>query len=688
MSLLDLQFQNIALLYLLVPAVGLVAYLFFMGSRKRKTNLKSILTERLQESFTEQVSTRKRRFKQIIVLLGIALIIAAIARPQLGYFWEESPQETTDVIIALDTSKSMLAPDLKPSRLARAKLEIEDFVKNLKGVRLGLIPFAGDAFLWCPLTYDTEAFLETLRGVDTNIIPTGGTNILSALETAEISFKSDESAAKMMILITDGEDLEGQVENKLPEFSRKGWIVHTIGIGTEEGELIPITKEDGSTTYVTDAEGNVVKSKLDAATLQMIAEKTGGTYHALGATGEGLYELFENVIRGQLEAREESRLRKIPIERYSWLVIAAIILLAIELLLKDRKSRLKRNHSTVALVLVTLSGYLQPSSMEGSQAREAQEAFFSGNFEKAETLYQAAAVAEPEKLQTQYNLGVSAMQNGNLSVAKQALDLSLNTTDLELQQPAYYNRGTVNYLLGRQVLDSNPQETVKYWEASIKDYQNALALNPEDQDASDNKTEVERLLEELKKLLQNQNQDQNQDQQQNQNQDQQDQQQNQDQQDQNQDQNQDQQDQQQNQDQQDQNQQQQQNQEQDQQQGQDKDQEQQEQQQEEENQEQQQNSEEQQEKEQQQQQGSEEEKNEDKQEDKEEQPSGEDQAGQQPQAQQTNAQPAGNEEENNAEKLEALRLLESLKNEDGDGKELIFKLQNPEPDQDTTKQDW
>ena len=421
----------------------------------------------------------------------------------------------------------MLAPDLKPNRLARAKLEIEDFVKKLKGVRLGLIPFAGDAFLWCPLTYDTEAFLDTLHGVDTAIIPTGGTNLLSALETAEISFKGDESAAKIMILITDGEDLKGQVESKLPEFARKGWIVHTIGIGTEEGELIPITKPDGSTTYVTDAEGNVVKSKLDAATLEFIAENTGGTYHPLGTTGQGLYDLFENVIRSQLLAREESRLRKIPIERYAWVVFAIIAILTLELLIKDRKKKPKSRKPIKAaasvkatMLLLALLPTLKPSSLEASTAREAQNAYLTGDFESAESLYQAASAKKPENLETQYNLGVSAMQNGNYSAAKQAFDLTLNSTDLELQEPAYYNRGTVNYFLGRQLLDSNPQETIKYWEQAIKDYQNALALDPEDQNANDNKTEVERLLEELKKLLENQNQD-NQDNQDQQNQDQQ-----------------------------------------------------------------------------------------------------------------------------------------------------------------------
>ena len=620
--------------------------------------------------------------------LALALLVLAIARPQLGYFWEESSQETTDVLIALDTSKSMLAPDLKPNRLARAKLEVEDFVGKLEGVRLGLIPFAGDAFLWCPLTYDTEAFLDTLKAVDTAIIPTGGTNLLSAIETAETSFRGEKSGSKIMILITDGENLQGQIDEKLPEFAKRGWVVHTIGIGTEEGELIPITKPDGSSTFVTDKDGNVVKSKLDADTLKKIADQTGGTYHALGSTGQGLYDLFENVIRKQLEAREDSRLRKIPIERYGWVVCIIILLLVVELLLKDKKSGVAPKAMFSVIMMATLTLFSANPQARASVIRDAQDAYAQGDFETAEKLYQSVTEKQPDNLETQYNYGVSALQNGNFTAAKQAMDVTLNTTDLVLQQPAYYNRGNTHYFLGRQVLDSNPQETVKYWEQSIKDFENALALDPADTDAANNKTEVETLLEQLKKLLENQNNDQNQDQNQDQNNENNDQQKNQDQQNQNSDQNQDNQQQDsQNQDQQPSDSQQDQQNQQDQQQqqsdpqDQQKDSQQQDQQQEEE---QQQDQKEEQQQDQQPQSDPSDQK-EEQQEQSQPQPEPKQQQ-QQPQQGQAGANDSDPQQQ--AEQMEALRLLESLKNEDGDGKELLFQLQNPEAEPETTEQDW
>ncbi|MEQ9825476.1 MAG: VWA domain-containing protein [Puniceicoccaceae bacterium] len=507
MSVMNLQFQHPWWLLATLPVAVAVFLIFRWGNLRRRASLDILLHRGLHQRFTQQVSVRMRRLKQGILLISVVLIVFALARPQLGYNWEESPLETTDLLIALDTSRSMLAPDLKPNRLARAKLEIETFVRQLTGVRIGLIPFAGDAFLWCPLTYDTETFLDTLRNVDVGIIPTGGTNLLSAVDTAERSFLGEAGGTKIMVLITDGENLQGQIDERLPAFSRKRWVIHTIGIGTEEGELIPIQREDGSTSFVTDAEGNVVKSKLDSHTLSTIAQQTGGTYHALGQGGQGLYDLFNNVLREQLEAKEESRLRKIPIERYAWVVALLLALLTTELLLRDRRNKFRRQSNTMLLLLslMMLTPAFEPHSLSASPARDAQKAYSRGDFVTAEQLYQEAVQNDPGRLKMQYNLGVSALRNENFSVAKQAFDNALQSSDLDLQQSAYYNRANTLYQLGRAELDTKPQHTVEHWEKAVQDYERALALNSEDFDAQANKSEVERLLEQLKELLKQQN---------------------------------------------------------------------------------------------------------------------------------------------------------------------------------------
>ena len=681
MNLLDITFENMLWIYLLVPLVGLFALLFYLGYRRRQAGIASFLSQSLRQSFTQQVSGNKRTIKKVLILLGAAILILAIARPQLGYYWEERPEETTDILFALDTSKSMLAPDIKPNRMFRAKLAIEELVSNLEGVRIGLIPFAGDAFLWCPLTYDREAFIDTLKGVDTKIIPVGGTNLLSAVETAERSFTDSSTTTKIMILITDGEDLSGQLDQKLPQIVKQGWTVHAVGIGTEEGELIPIVKEDGSTAYVTDEEGRVVKTKLDSETLKKIAEATHGSYQPLGPTGEGLRELFEKKIQPELQIREEKRLRKIPIERYGWFVAAALLLLVTELFLKDRK-RIRNGSGAQSgvlplVALLCLIGF--PQHGDASIARDAQKSYDQENYENAETLYLQAVEKQPTKKEYSYNAGISAMNNGDFESAKNAFDAALTSDDVALQERSYYNRGNTQYFLGRQILDTAPQETVKYWEQAIKDYESALALDPENEDTKHNKEEVERLLKKLKELLnqnnQSDNNQNNQDQQENE--DNQDQQKNQDNQDQQQ--NNDNQNQQQNQQQNDSSQQDQQNsgsqdQQQDQQNSQD------------------QQGQNQQSPQQQDQQDQEKDQGSGEQPKPEEQQPEEQQGKAEPKPEkgQAGQQPAQNQpkpQEDELQKQEALRLLDSLKNEDGDFKELYFKLQNPE-EKDETKKDW
>ena len=695
MNLLDITFENMLWIYLLLPLVGLFAWLFYLGYRKRQAGIASFLSQSLRQSFTQQVSGNKRTIKKALILLGAAILILAMARPQLGYYWEERPEETTDILFALDTSKSMLAPDIKPNRIYRAKLAIEELVSNLEGVRVGLIPFAGDAFLWCPLTYDREAFIDTLKGVDTGIIPVGGTNLLSAVETAERAFTDSSKTAKIMILITDGEDLSGQLDQKLPEIVNQGWTIHAVGIGTEEGELIPIIKEDGSTAYVTDEDGQVVKTKLDSATLTKIAEATHGTYQPLGPTGEGLRELFEKKIQPELQIREEKRLRKIPIERYGWFVAAAMCLLTAELFLKDRR-RVRNGSSAQSAVLpiLTLLCLISfPQDSHASAARDAQRFYDQENYENAETLYLQAVDKQPEKKEYSYNAGVSAMNNGDFESAKNAFDAALTSDDVLLQEQSYYNRGNTQYFLGRQTLDTAPQETVKYWEQAIKDYESALALDPANEDTKHNKEEVERLLKKLKELL---NQNKQNDQSDNNNQDNQDQQENED--NQNQQQNQNNQDKQQNNDNQDQQQDQQQNgssQNDQQNQGsQNQQQDQQDQQNDQQNpqdQQQGQNQQSPQQPDQQDQKDKQEGEGQPKPEEQQPDKQNKENKGQpKPEKGQQDQQQAQNQpkpQEDDLQKQEALRLLDSLKNEDGDFKELYYRLQNQEQ-KDETKKDW
>jgi Ca-activated chloride channel family protein len=509
MNLSELQFQTREWLWLSIPLLILTGVLFSIGKRVRRKRLEKLLRPDLRDSFTRALNLPMRRIRQALLALTLLLLCFALARPQLGYLWEERPEQSTDILFALDTSRSMLAPDLKPNRLERAKLALEDLVQSLEGVRIGLIPFAGDAMLWCPLTYDIDAFLETLRNVDTELIPVGGSNLLSAVETASRAFADDRKAAKVMVLITDGEDLSGQLESKLPSLIRQGWTLHTIGIGTDEGELIPIQAEDGSSRFVTDAEGNVIKTRLDSATLEYIAEQTKGRYLPLGPTGEGLQRLFETTIRPQLQVREESRMRKIPIERYAWVAAAILLLLVVESVLSDRKQTLSKTGNLPVLLMTCAFFPLSPDSgLMAASGRSAQKAYDQGLYSEAQQAYEGLASREDAPMSMRYNAGVAAMRNGDWEQAKKWLDQSTTAEDLELQFKSYYNRGQTHYAIGRSRIDTNPSECVKLWEQALKDYDSALALKAEDPSATKNCSEVQKSLEQLKKLLEQQPQNQ------------------------------------------------------------------------------------------------------------------------------------------------------------------------------------
>ena len=270
-----------------VVVCAALGWLVAWAARKRRVALEAFASRRLLGGLTAGVSERRRRVKVWLLLGGVACLFVALARPQWGSRWEEVTRRGIDILLAVDTSRSMLAPDVAPNRLERAKLGIYDFVQKLEGDRVGLMPFAGQAFLLCPLTMDYGAFGESLQAVNTAIVPEGGTDIALAIETAERAFEKGANH-KILVLITDGEDLEGEAIEAAKSAAENGVTIHTVGVGTPNGELIPL----GGAGFVKDAGGEAVKSRLDEVALGEIAEFTGGVYAALGGRGEGLETIY------------------------------------------------------------------------------------------------------------------------------------------------------------------------------------------------------------------------------------------------------------------------------------------------------------------------------------------------------------------------------------------------------------
>jgi Ca-activated chloride channel family protein len=271
------------------------------------------------------------------MLVGaLAFSLLALAGPLWGFHWEEVHREGVDIIVALDTSRSMLAEDVKPNRLERAKLAVEDLVKQLRGDRIGLIAFAGSAFVQCPLTLDYEAFTESLRAISVGIIPKGGTALAEAITTSLEAFEGHQSKHEALILITDGEDHEGSVDDAAKQAADRGIKIYTIGIGTPDGDLIPVTVQ-GEQTFLKDRKGQVIKSRLDDETLKKIGTTTGGAYvHATGPS-LGLDEVYAEYI-GKMEKRElKSTMERRFEERFQVPLVAAFALLLVEPLVGDRR---------------------------------------------------------------------------------------------------------------------------------------------------------------------------------------------------------------------------------------------------------------------------------------------------------------------------------------------------------------
>jgi Ca-activated chloride channel family protein len=320
------------LLLLVLPG----AVVFRAALRRRRAALERFAEARLLAAVAPDRDERRLRWRAAMVLVALALIVVALAGPRWGFHWEEIRREGIDILIALDTSRSMLTQDVKPNRLERAKLAILDLIKELQGDRVGLIAFAGSAFVQCPLTLDYGAFAESLRAVNVGIIPKGGTAVAEAVTVGIDAFEDRQGKHAALVLMTDGEDHEGGIDEAAKMAAEAGIKVYTVGIGTPGGELIQI-EEDGQVVYLKDRNGQVVKSRLDEETLRNVATTTGGAYLYAEGADLGLDKLYDDYI-SKMEKRELSTaMEKRFEERYQWPLVLALILLALEPLIGARR---------------------------------------------------------------------------------------------------------------------------------------------------------------------------------------------------------------------------------------------------------------------------------------------------------------------------------------------------------------
>lgn len=284
------------------------------------------------------INWRGRRWQNIFRLLALTLMIVALARPQWGSEVREIQQEGLQVMVALDVSQSMLAQDIKPSRLDRAKLEIADLMQRLDGDEIGLVLFSGASFVQVPLTSDYQSALNYMDSAGPNSISRPGTVIGDAIRTAASAFDPELNSQKVLVVMTDGEDKETDPLAAAQEAAEAGVLIYTIGFGTPEGEPIPEVNQLSQTVeYKTDAQGNVVLSKLDEDTLQAIAQASDGQYYRATAGGQELDSLLAEIDQLQ-QAQLQSRFETRYIERYQIFLALALAALVLGELIPERLS--------------------------------------------------------------------------------------------------------------------------------------------------------------------------------------------------------------------------------------------------------------------------------------------------------------------------------------------------------------
>ena len=329
-------FAHAQLLWLLAVVPPLMLAFFWWSGRRRQQLVTQFIQARLLPALTVGISPARLKLRLGLLVLAVISLLLALARPQWGFDWEPTKQRGLDIIVAIDTSKSMLAEDIAPNRLARAKLAALDLARQAKSDRIGLVAFAGTAFLQCPLTIDDTAFRQSVEALDVNIIPQGGTALAEAIDTALAAFKEGESY-KALVLLTDGEDHDSGALESAKKAAQSGLQIFTVGVGTTDGELLRIKDANGKSDFVRDEQGNVVKSHLNEDLLRDVAKATDyGIYLRLqGATA--METLYQQGLSKLPKSEHQEKLVRRYHERYHWPLALAIICLLAELLLPERK---------------------------------------------------------------------------------------------------------------------------------------------------------------------------------------------------------------------------------------------------------------------------------------------------------------------------------------------------------------
>jgi Ca-activated chloride channel family protein len=456
-------------LYLwLVPAV-LAFYIFSQKLWHRRIH-RLVQDETLLSKLIEGHRKNEWLVRAALMTLVVLCFVLALARPQWGDEKRTAQRKGVDIIFMVDTSLSMLAEDIKPSRLEKAKFEIETFVRNLRGDRIGMVTFSGSGFLQTPLTLDHAAFLLFLDAVQVGFLPDPGTSLLQAVQLAIRAFPQKELKYKALILFSDGEDHEGGIEKIIEEAKQANVRIYCIGLGTAEGEPIPLKNEKGERSgFKKDRNGQMVMTKLNQPLLERLAKETGGIY--LPATpGEKEVDVILKHLRGWGEQQFAEKMVVEREDQYQVFLILALILLIAEMLVRRKNGK---NHATLACfaAFFLFTGFFETSQ---NTVKKGNEHFQNKRYQSALEAYRKVQVKNPDSPEVLYDLGTALYKVDSLQESAQDLEAaSKKAQDPLLKARALYNNGNVQYRLGN-------------FEEAIDSYKQALTLDPSDKDAKYN----------------------------------------------------------------------------------------------------------------------------------------------------------------------------------------------------------
>ncbi len=468
------RFEDSIYLYLLA-VIPMLALLRFMMTRSRKKRLRKFGDPQLVKQLMPDVSRWRPAVKFWLLQAALALIIVMLARPQLGTKISHEKRQGIETIIAMDISNSMLAQDVTPSRLDRCKMMVENLVDNFTDDKIGLIVFAGDAFIQLPITSDYVSAKMFLADIQPSLIATQGTDIALAISKAVNSFTQEEGIGKAIIVITDGEDHEGGAVEAAQEARKKGMRVYVLGVGSKGGAPIP----DGNGGYMKDRAGNTVMTRLNQDMCRDIAKAGGGAYIHVDNNSDAQRQL-DNELAKLSKKETETTVYSDFDEQFQAVGILVLLLLIAELCLLECKNPLlknvrffkgKRRYASAILALMLVSTIPTQAQSDRSNIREGNRLFRSGKHADSEVSYRKAMEKNPRNPQAAYNLGnaLFAQKKDSAAVVAYQSGVQLETSAIR-KAMGYHNMGVVC-------------QSHKMFSEAIEAYKNALRLNPKDDEA-------------------------------------------------------------------------------------------------------------------------------------------------------------------------------------------------------------